>query len=256
MSGKTAVVAGVANKWSIAWGIAPVLHQAGYQLVLPYLSDREKSGIEKLVSSAGLDNVVIPPDPCNASNDDDIDRLFSFVKESTGRVDAFAHCMAFAPPEALQGDFSATSREAYRIAMDISAYSFVAMTQRASELMTDGGGVVTMTFMASEKVFPHYNVMGSAKAALEHAVRQLAFELGPKNIRVNTISAGPISTVSARGVSGFLDFLDTYKERAPLRRGVTQEEVGKTALYLLSDMASGVTGEVIHVDAGYNVMGI
>jgi enoyl-[acyl-carrier protein] reductase I len=255
LSGKVAVVASVANKWSIAWGIAKVLHEAGCTLVLPYLGEREKKGIEKLLSSEGVE-ALVPPDPCNASNDEDVDRLFSFVSESAGRLDAFAHCMAFAPKEALQGAFADTTREAYHIAMDVSAYSFVSMTKAASNLMTDGGSAITLTFMASEKVFPHYNVMGSAKAALEHAVRQLAYELGPKNVRVNAVSAGPISTVSARGVAGFLDFLDTYKEKAPLHRGVTQKEVGKTALFLLSELGSGVTGEVVHVDGGYNIMGI
>jgi enoyl-[acyl-carrier protein] reductase I len=255
LSGKVALVAGVANKWSIAWAVARALHDAGAQLVLPYLSDRERGGIEKLLIGEGISDVVLPPTACNVGDDDQIRELFEFVGDELERVDYFAHCIAFAPRDALQGSYSATSREAFRIALDISAYSLVTMTHAASSLMVDGGSVVTMSYMASEKVFPSYNVMGTAKAALEHAVRQLAAELGVKGIRVNALSPGPISTVSARGVKGFGDFLDAYEKRAPMKRNVTQEEVGSAALFLLSGMSSGITGEVIHVDAGYNIMG-
>ncbi len=256
LSGKVGVVAGVANKWSIAWAIAQALHEAGARLVLPYLSEREQRGIEKLVEGAGWGGAVVPPEPCNAGKDADIQRLFAFVGQEVGRVDCFAHCIAFAPTEALRGEYQETSREAFRIALDISAYSFVAMSRAAAALMSEGGSVVTLTFMASEKVFPSYNVMGTAKAALEHSVRQLASELGPNNVRVNAVSAGPISTVSARGVQGFGDFQQMYRDRAPLRRNISQEEVGKAALFLLSDLGSGVTGEVVHVDGGYNIMGV
>lgn len=256
MKGKTALVAGVANKWSIAWGIAQALRQAGAHLVLSYLSDREKDGIVKLLGEEGLDDVTLPPEPCNVGDDDAVQGLFDYIRDERGDLSAFAHCIAFAPREALQGAFKDTSREAFRIALDVSAYSFVAMARAASELMAEGGSIVTLTYMASERVIPSYNVMGSAKAALEHATRQLAYELGPENVRVNAVSAGPIATVSARGVSGFTDFLETYRARAPLRRNVTQEEVGRSALYLLSDLSSGVTGEVLHVDGGYNIMGL
>ena len=256
LSGKVAVVASVANKWSIAWGIARVLHSAGARLILPYVGDRERGSIQKLTDQEGWgDDVIIPPEACNVGEDDQIQGLFDFVEGEVGRVNCFAHCIAFAPREALQGAFMETSREAFQIALDISTYSFVAMTRAAAALMTDGGTILTLTFMASEKVFPSYNVMGSAKAALEHTVRQLASELGPRNIRVNALSAGPISTVSARGIKGFTDFLQMYQDRAPLGRNITQEEVGKAGLFLLSELSSGVTGEVLHVDGGYNIIG-
>lgn len=256
LSGKTALVSGVANKWSIAWGIAQCLREAGAHLVLSYLSEREKAGIEKLLGEEHVDDVTLPPEPCNVGDDDQVQRLFDFIRDEHGGLAAFAHCIAFAPKEALQGAFLDTPRDAFRIALDVSAYSFVAMARAASGLMSEGGSMITLTYMASERVIPSYNVMGSAKAALEHVTRQMAYELGPKNIRVNAVSAGPIATVSARGVSGFSDFLETYRARAPLRRNVTQEEVGRSALYLLSDLASGVTGEVLHVDGGYNIMGL
>ena len=255
LSGKVALVAGVANRWSIAWAVAKALHGAGARLVLPYLSDREKVGIEKLLAGENLGDVILPPSPCNVGDDGQIRALFEFVGDRAERLDCLAHCIAFAPRDALQGAYSATSREAFRVALDISAYSFVAMTHAAAEIMPEGGSAVTMSYMAAEKVFPSYNVMGTAKAALEHAVRQLAAELGGRNIRVNALSPGPITTVSARGVKGFGDFLEAYEKRAPLKRNVKQEEVGSAALFLLSGMSSGITGEIIHVDAGYNIMG-
>ncbi len=256
LSGHNALVTGVANKWSIAWAIARALHEAGARLVLPWLSEREQRSIEKLVTGEGWSDVVVPPDPCNVAEDRDLDRLFGFVEGSVGTLSSFTHSIAFAPGEALQGSYADTSRDAFRIALDISAYSLVAMTRRASAVMPDGGSIISITFMASEKVFPSYNVMGTAKAALEHATRQLAAELGPSGVRVNAISAGPINTTSARGVKGFGDFKDVYRTRAPLRREVTQEEVGRVALFLLSDLSSGVTGEIVHVDGGYNILGM
>ncbi len=256
LDGRAAAVAGVSNKWSIAWAIAQILHDAGAQLVLPYLSERERGGIQKLVADAGWDDVIMPPDPCNVADDEQIGELFEFVGNEVDRLACFAHCIAFAPRDALQGAFSETSREAFRVALDISAFSLVAMTREAAPLMTQGGSVITLSFMAAEKVFPSYNVMGTAKAALEHAVRQLAAELGPKKIRVNAISPGPISTVSARGIKGFGDFLDIYRDRAPMGRNITQDEVGKAALFFLSDLSSGITGTILHVDGGYHVMGV
>ena len=255
LKGRCGVIAGVANKWSIAWGVARTIHDAGGRLVLPYLGDRELAGVKKLVEGEGWDDVVIPPTACNVGEDEQIAGLFDFVRDEVGSIDFFAHCIAFAPRDSLQGDYSDTSREAFQIALDVSAFSFISMTRAAAEVMENGGAAIAMTYMASERVFPSYNVMGTAKAALEHAVRQLASELGPRNIRVNAVSPGPINTTSARGVQGFSDFLHRYQERAPLRRNITQEEVGQTSLFLLSDMSSGITGEVIHVDGGYNIMG-
>lgn len=255
LSGKAGVVAGVANKWSIAWAIAQILHEAGMQLILPYSRERRKKGIEKMVAAEGWKDVFIPPQPCNAGDDIQVQGLFDFVKKEIGYLNCFAHCIAFAPPDTLQGEFRETSREAFNVALDISAFSFVSMTRAASELMSEGGSVIALTFMASKKVFPSYNVMGTAKAALEHSVKQLAYELSSRNIRVNAISPGIVSTKSARGVKGFGDFRQTYQEHTPLRRMITQKEVGKTAMFLLSDLSSGITGEVIHVDGGYNILG-
>ncbi|MFQ5550944.1 MAG: enoyl-ACP reductase [Gemmatimonadales bacterium] len=251
---KTVVVTGVANQWSIAWAVAQACRAAGATVVLPYLSERELKGIRKLVGSSG--GYVTPPAACDASNDEHLDSLFAYLRDEFTEIHALAHSIAFAPPEALRGAYADTTRDDFKVALEVSAYSLIALTRRAAELMTVGGSVVTMSFMASQRAFRSYNVMGTAKAALEQAVRQLAFEMGPRNIRVNTISPGPINTVSARGVKGFSDFLKIYEERAPLRRAVTQQEVGNVALFLFSDLASGVTGEVVHVDAGYNIVGM
>jgi len=186
----------------------------------------------------------------------DIDNLFAAIKEKYGTIHGVVHSIAHANTEDLQNDFIYTSREGFAHAMDVSAYSLVAVSRRAKEIMTEGGSIITLTYMGSEKVFPGYNVMGVAKAALEASVRYLASDLGPSGIKVNAISAGPIKTLSAKGVKNFGSILDTVEEKAPLRRNVTTEDVGKTALYLLSDLSSGVTGEIIHVDSGYHIMGI
>ncbi len=255
LKGKVGLVTGVGNKWSLGWAIAQILHSAGMLLVFGYSRQRSRKAIEKLLTESGWDNVVLPDVIYDAEDDTQIERLFNFVEDEVGALHAFLHSIAFAPPEALQGEFGDTSREAFRTALNVSTFSFLKMSRCASELMVDGGSILTLSFLASQRVFPHYNVMGTAKAALEHSVRQLAFELGPRNIRVNTISAGPISTASARGVKGFGGFHHSYAENAPLRRNVSQEEVGKAALFLLSDLSSGVTGEVLHVDGGYNVLG-
>ena len=255
LNGKTGLVTGIGNKWSLGWAIAQSLHSAGMRLVFGYSRARSRKAIEKLLAEAGWDNVVLPDVAYRAEDDVQIEKLFNFVRDEVGALDAFIHSIAFAPPEALRGRFGDTSREAFRTALDVSMFSFLKMSRSASASMADGGSILTLTFLASQRVFSHYNVMGTAKAALEHAVRQLAFELGPGNIRVNAISAGPINTASARGVKGFGEFHHAYAENAPLRRNVRQEEVGKAALFLLSDLSSGVTGEVLQVDGGYHVLG-
>jgi enoyl-[acyl-carrier protein] reductase I len=254
LSGKTVLIANVANKRSIAWAIALRLQEAGAHLILSHLNEREEEAVRELVRESGWTDVHHVR--CDASDDASVEALLKTLAGTFGRIDAFVHAMAFAPRDALSGPFLDTSREAFRIALNVSAYSFIRLMQGVAPLMTDSGSALTLTYMASEKVIHGYNVMGSAKAALEHAVRQLAAELGEKNIRVNAISAGPLNTLAARGVRGFVDMLQHHREHAPLRRNITQDEVAKSALFLLSDLGSGVTGEVLHVDAGYNIMGM
>jgi Enoyl-[acyl-carrier-protein] reductase (NADH) len=252
MEGKKGVILGVANKRSIAWGITQVVCQAGARVALTYQGERFEESVRSL--AAELDNPLVLP--CDVSDDGQIDELFRTLEKEFGRLDFLVHSIAFAPKEALEGEFVNTAREAYRIAQDVSVYSLVALARGARPLMQGGGSIVAMTYYGAEKAVPNYNVMGVAKSALESAVRYLASDLGPEGIRVNAISAGPINTVAARGVSGFTGMLKLHAERAPLRRNVTQEEVGKAALFLLSDLASGVTGEVLHVDAGYHAVGM
>ena len=252
LSGKTALIANVANKRSIAWAIAERLREAGARLILSHLNDREEEAVRELVWEAGWADILHLR--CDASDEASVEALFGTLAGQ--RLDAFVHAMASAPREALSGQFLDTKREAFRFALDVSAYSFTRLMQGVAPLMTEGGGVLTLTYMASERVIGSYNVMGSAKAALEHAVRQLAFELGERNIRVNAVSAGPLNTLAARGVRGFVDMLQHHREQAPLRRNITHDEVAKAALFLLTDMGSGVTGEVLHVDAWYNIMGM
>ena len=254
LSGKVALLANVANKRSIAWAIAEQLQGAGATLAMSHLNEREEEAVRKLVEESGWTGIHHLR--CNAADDASLELFFRELSERIGRVDVFVHAMAYAPREALVGLFLDTTREAFRVALDVSAYSFVRLMQGVAPLMAEGGSALTLSYMAAEKVIRSYNVMGSAKAALEHAVRQLAAELGERSIRVNAISAGPLSTLASRGVHGFVDMLHHHRERAPLRRNITHEEVGKAALFLLSDMGSGVTGETLHVDAGYNIMGM
>lgn len=254
LSGKTVLIANVANKRSIAWAIAQRLQEAGARLALSHLNEREEEAVRALVRESGWTDAHHVR--CDASVDASVDALFKTLAETFGHLDAFVHAMAFAPRDALSGPFLDTPRDAFRVALDVSAYSFTRLMQGVAPLMAGGGSALTLTYMASEKVIHGYNVMGSAKAALEHAVRQLAAELGEKNIRVNAISAGPLNTLAARGVHGFIDMLQHHRERAPLRRNITHDEVAKAALFLLSDLGSGVTGETLHVDAGYNIMGM
>jgi len=251
MQGKNAVIFGVANKRSIAWAIAQALSQAGAKLAVTYQNERLKAEAYDLISALpGAE-----PFQCDVSSDSEIEQLFSQLMERFGRLDALAHCVAFAPAEAMHGDFLNTSREAFRIAHDISAYSLVAVTRAAAPLMTEGGSVVTLTYFGAEKVVPGYNVMGVAKASLEASVRYLANSLGPRNIRVNAISAGPIKTLAARGVGDFSQMLKNHAEHAPLKRNVDVKEVADTAVFLCSPTGSGITGETLYVDCGYNIMG-
>jgi enoyl-[acyl-carrier protein] reductase I len=251
LEGRTAVVFGVANKRSIAWSIAQGLHQAGAKLAITYQNERlEQEAKDLILSLPGAEAFM-----CDVSKDEEIDRLFATLKERFGKLNILVHSVAFAPAEELKGDFSNTTREGFRIAHDVSVYSLIAVSRAAAPLMEDGGSIITMTYFGAEKVEPHYNVMGVAKAALECTVRYLAQDLGRKKIRVNAISAGPIKTLAARGISGLSDMLKSHAERAPLQRNVDVSEVGATGVFLASDTSSGITGEVIHVDCGYNIMG-
>ena len=251
-SGRNGIILGVANERSIAWAIAQALSAAGARLALTYQGERLRERVERL--SESLVNPLLLP--CDATDDEQIDRLFRTLEQEFGQVSFLIHSIAFANRDDLSGRFVDTGREGYRLAMEVSAYSLLPMVRQAAPLMKDGGSVVAMTFDASQRVYPGYNVMGSAKAALEHAVRQLAFEMGESNIRVNAISAGPLETLAARGISGFRDMRHAHAERAPLKRNITVEEVANTALFLCSDMASGITGAVIPVDAGYHIMAV
>lgn len=251
LAGKTAVIFGLANKRSIAWGIAQRLHGAGAKLAICYQNERMRAEAEDLVHElTGASGFQ-----CDVSNDAEIDALFTALKEKYGKLDILVHAVAYAPAEDLKGAFLNTSREGFRIAHDVSVYSLIALSRAAAPLITDGGSILTLSYYAAEKVVPHYNVMALAKASLESCVRYLAYELGPKNIRVNAISAGPIKTLAARGIGALGDMMKAHAERAPLHRNVDQLEVGGTALYLASDLASAVTGETIYVDCGYNIMG-
>ncbi|MEO1592535.1 MAG: enoyl-ACP reductase FabI [Cyanobacteria bacterium J06632_22] len=255
LTGKTALVTGIANNRSIAWGIAQQLHQAGAKLGVTYLPD-EKGRMEKKVRD--LTEPLNPSLflPCNVQNDEQIDALFEGIKAEWGQLDIMIHCLAFASRDDLTGDFSDTSRQGFQTALDISAYSLVRLAQGAKALMTNGGSIVTLTYLGGVRVVPNYNVMGIAKSALEMNVRYLAAELGPQNIRVNGISAGPIRTLASSAVGGILDMIHHVEDVAPLRRTVTQQEVGNTAAFLCSDLSSGVTGQILYVDSGYEIMGM
>jgi enoyl-[acyl-carrier protein] reductase I len=248
---KTAVVFGVANKRSIAWAIAQKLYQARWRLAITYQNERlEQEAKDLLVELPGSTGFL-----CDVASDQQIARLFDGLKTKYGVLHGLVHSVAYAPAEDLKGTFLNTTREGFRIAHDISAYSLVAVARGAAPLMTEGGGIVTLTYYGAEKVVPNYHVMGVAKAALEASVRYLANDLGAQRIRVNAVSAGPIKTLAARGITGFGDMLKMQVDRAPLKRNVDAGEVGATAAFLLSDAASGITGETIYVDCGYNIMG-
>jgi enoyl-[acyl-carrier protein] reductase I len=251
LAGKTAVVFGLANKRSIAWGIAQKLHEAGATLAICYQNERMKREAEELIAELpGASGFQ-----CDVSNDAEIESLFAALKEKYGKLGILVHAVAFAPAAELRGDFLDTSREGFRIALDVSVYSLIAVTRAAAPLMTEGGSIITLSFYAAEKVVPNYNVMAVAKAGLESTVRYLAFTLGARNIRVNAISAGPIKTLAARGVGALGDMLKSHADRAPLHRNVDQLEVGGAALFLASELSSATTGEILYVDCGYNIMG-
>jgi enoyl-[acyl-carrier protein] reductase I len=252
LAGKKALVFGVANKYSIAWAIAEAFKQQGADVGLSYGIPQLEKRVLPLAEELGATFV----EKCDVTSDAEIDAVFEKVGRHFGDIDILVHSIAYAPSEELEGRFQDTTREGFRIAMDISAYSFVALAQRAQRLMPSGGSMMTMTYYGAEKVVPHYNVMGVAKAALEASTRYLAADLGPHNIRVNAISAGPIKTLAAAGIAGFRKMLGYVGERAPLRRNIDQDEVAKTALWLCSELGSGVTGEVIYVDAGYHILGM
>jgi len=251
MQDRVAVVFGVANKRSIAWAIAQKLQAAGAKLAVTYQNERLEAEAKDLISALPGAQAFM----CDVSDDRQIEGLFAKLNSAYGTLHALVHSVAFAPADELKNDFVYTTREGFRIAHDVSVYSLIALARGAAPLMSNGGSIITMSYFGAEKVVPHYNVMGVAKAALEASVRYLAHDLGKLNIRVNAISAGPIKTLAARGISGLGDMLKAHAERAPLKRNVDVNEVGETAVFLASDAAAGITGEVIHVDCGYNIMG-
>jgi enoyl-[acyl-carrier protein] reductase I len=253
LAGKVGVVFGVANKRSIAWAIAKAWAAAGARLIFNYQGERLKENVADLVSEFGE---ATPLFPCDVSKDGEISAFFDHVRGETNQLDLLLHSVAYAPKEALEGEFVSTTRDAFRTAHDISAYSLVALAREAAPMMANGGSIVAMTYYGAEKVVPHYNVMGVAKASLEASTRYLAYDLGPKKIRVNCISAGPVNTLAARGISGFMQMLKHYQERAPLKRSCEPSELGTTGVFLASDGAAGITGQVIYVDGGYQIMGM
>ena len=253
LEGKTGLILGIANKRSLAWGIAQSVAREGARLAVTYQGERLEENVREL--AAGLDRPVILP--CDVSKDEDLETLAASVKSELGGLDFVVHAVAYAMREELDGEFLNTSREGYRMAQDISSYSLTALARRTAPLMEGrGGSVVTLSYLGGERVVPHYNVMGVAKAALECSVRYLAADLGPKGIRVNAISAGPIKTIAASGVHGISKMLEYHRNNAPLRRNTEQEEVGDAALFFVSRLSRGITGEVLHVDGGFHVMGM
>ncbi|ANB59866.1 enoyl-ACP reductase FabI [Anoxybacteroides amylolyticum] len=252
LKGRTYVVMGVANKRSIAWGIARSLHAAGARLIFTYAGERFADEVRKLVETLEDDTTLVLP--CDVTNDEEIVRCFAEIKEKVGIIHGIAHCIAFANKDDLSGEYMNVSRDGFLLAHNISSYSLTAVARAAKELMTEGGSIVTLTYLGGERVVQNYNVMGVAKASLDASVKYLANDLGKYGIRVNAISAGPIRTLSAKGVSDFNSILKEIEERAPLRRTTTQEEVGDAALFLFSDLSRGITGEIIHVDSGYHIL--
>jgi enoyl-[acyl-carrier protein] reductase I len=252
LEGKRGLVLGVANKRSIAWGIAQAVAGAGARLALTYQGERLEENVRELAASL-KDPLILP---CDVSKDEDLTRLAAEVGREFGQLDFVVHAVAFALREELDGEFLNTSREGYRVAQDISSYSLTALAKVTAPLMSAGGSILTLSYLGGERVVPHYNVMGVAKAALEMSVRYLAADLGPRGIRVNAISAGPIKTLAASGVHGISKMLEYHRERAPLRKNTEQAEVGDVGLFLVSSLSRGVTGEVIHVDGGFHIMGM
>jgi enoyl-[acyl-carrier protein] reductase I len=252
LQGKTFVVMGVANKRSIAWGIARSLHNAGARLIFTYAGERLEKSVRELADSLEAEGTLVLP--CDVTSDEDIAGCFQQIKEAAGTIHGIAHCIAFARTEELKGEYLNTTRDGFLLAQNISSYSLTAVAKEARPLMTEGGSIVTLTYLGGERAIQNYNVMGVAKASLDASVRYLASDLGKDNIRVNSISAGPIRTLSAKGVGDFNTILKEIEEKAPLRRTTTPEEVGDAAVFLFSDLARGITGENIHVDSGYHIM--
>ncbi|WP_299370040.1 enoyl-ACP reductase FabI [uncultured Tateyamaria sp.] len=252
MAGKRGLIMGLANDKSIAWGIAKTLHDAGAELAFSYQGDALKKRVDPLAGQLGSDIVL----PCDVGDEASIDALFAALKERWGQLDFLVHAIGFSDKNELRGRYVDTSRNNFALTMDISVYSFTAVMQRAEKMMTQGSSAVTLTYYGAEQVMPHYNVMGVAKAALEASVKYLAEDLGKDGIRVNAISAGPIKTLAASGIGDFRYIMKWNEYNSPLRRNVTIEDVGRSALFLLSDLGSGTTGENLHVDAGYHVVGM
>ncbi len=249
MTGKRGIIFGVANKKSIAWGIAQQLKEAGAEIAFTYLNDALEKRVRPLAESLGSEVIL----PCDVQDESQLDAVFAELEKRWGKIDFVVHAVAFANRDDLKNPFSQTSREGFQLALDVSAYSLVSMTRAAMPIMNEGGSIVTMSYLGSMRAIPGYNIMGVAKAALEASVRYLAAELGEKKVRVNAISAGPIKTLAASGVGNFNDKLRVMESRSPLKRTITQDEVGKSTLYLLSDLASGVTGEIHYVDGGFSI---
>jgi enoyl-[acyl-carrier protein] reductase I len=252
LEGKRGLILGIANKRSIAWGIAQAAHREGARLAVTYQGERLEENVRELAGQL-RDPLVLP---CDVAKDEELKALAAAVKQGFGGLDFVVHAVAFALREELDGEFVNTSREGYRLAQDISSYSLTALARETAPLMASGGSIVTLSYLGGERVVPHYNVMGVAKAALEMSVRYLAADLGPKGIRVNAVSAGPIKTLAASGVHGLSKMLEYHRTHAPLRKNTEQEEVGDAALFLVSPLSRGITGEVIHVDGGFHVMGM
>ncbi|HEY0255817.1 MAG TPA: enoyl-ACP reductase [Candidatus Methylacidiphilales bacterium] len=252
LAGKTGLIFGVANKRSIAWAIAQAWHEAGATLIFNYQGERLKDNVEELAATFGADTAIFP---CDVGSDAEIDTFFDQVRQKTDRVDLLLHSVAYAPREALSGEFLQTTRQAFSIAHDISAYSLVGLSRAVLPFMEkNGGSIIAMSYLGAARVVPHYNVMGVAKASLEASVRYLSHDLGPRKIRVNAISAGPMNTLAARGVAGLTDMLKHYEAHAPLRRNVELSELGATGLFLASDGAASITGQTLYVDSGYSIM--
>lgn len=252
LAGKKGLIMGVANDRSIAWGISKAAHEAGAELAFTYQGEALEKRVKPLAESVGSDIMI----PCDVTDMASMDKAFAEIEAKWGKIDFVVHAIAFSDKNELDGMYVDTTRENFLRTMDISVFSFTAVAQRAAKLMNDGGSLVTLTYYGAERVMPHYNVMGVAKAALEASVRYLAADLGPRNIRVNAISAGPIKTLAASGIGDFRYILKWNELNAPLRRNVTIEDVGRSGLFLLSDLGSGVTGEVLHVDSGYHTVGM
>ena len=253
LENKQGIIFGVANKRSIAWATAQALHRAGARMAFAYQGERLKENVERLTAEEMPNSLLLP---CDVTNQQDVDEVFKRLASDFGRLDFLIHSIAFAPREALEGEYMKVERDGFLSALEVSAYSLTQLARAAAPLMTEGGSIVTMTFHGADKVYQGYNVMGVAKAALESSVRYLASDLGQKNIRVNAISAGPVRTLAAAGIAGFKDMYRGFTEIAPLRANITPEDVGRTAVYLASDLANAVTGEVLYVDGGFNIVGV